>query len=256
MEIRTLEAPSLAQYYQMVEGLPGSTNGLFRGQGNSEWELVPSLYRIDNINISGGTVKRNYDIFEMRYLDGFFREGLPYLPPLPRNYFNDRALAQHFGVPTKLLDWTRDPLVALYFAVEKYEEQVDAAVFLLLPDSEALPEQIVDFDHFDVYSAISVTPPAIDRRIPAQKSVFTFHPYGEEKTKFVPLDQRPNTGNLISDHSNTMRRGFAKITIPARHKLPLLQRLLQRGVDRRNLFPGLDGVGANAAIRARTRFWS
>jgi hypothetical protein len=50
-------------------------------------------------------------------------------------------------------------------------------------------------------------------------------------------------------------RGFAKIIIPQSLKRLLFERLLDVGIDRRNLFPGLDGVGADTAARAKCGQW-
>jgi hypothetical protein len=180
------------------------------------------------------------------FLDRFFREGLPYLPRLERGYSNDRILAQHFGVPTRLLDWSHDPFVALFFAVQDWQRDCDAAIFMVLPDAHHRPE---DVRSLGPHKVISITPPAIDRRIPAQKSVFTFHPYGDPHGPFVPLDMRDEIGNQITTKNNELTRGFAKIVIPKRLKRHLFHNLLQAGIDRRNLFPGLDGVGVDIAAR-------
>lgn len=131
--------------------------------------------------------KESYDTFEVQALKRFFNEGLPYLPPLPRSYSNDRILAQHFGVPTRLLDWSRDPLVATFFAVEDWQTDADAAIYMLHPNACHLPEEVRSLGPHQV---IALTPPAIDRRIPAQKSMFTFHPYGPPDKPFVPLNER------------------------------------------------------------------
>ena len=241
-----LTTHSLADLLRIVEGQPGGYGHLFRGQGNASWGLTPSLYRIQQVPVAGGSMESNYDTFEEMALAHFYREAIPYLPPIPRSYSNDRIVAQHFGVPTRLLDWTRDPLVAAYFASVSGNEEADGAIFMLLPDAHYLPEHVRGPGP---HQAIAFEPPAIDRRIPAQKSVFTFHPYGASGLPFVPLDQR-DIGNWITTDGPNVR-GFVKITIPALAKQTLHSTLIKLGIDRRNLFPGLDGVGADVAERVR-----
>ncbi|WP_080857524.1 FRG domain-containing protein [Agrobacterium deltaense] len=247
MKTVELNQSSLASLFSLIEAEPGKYRHLFRGQSNAEWGLVPSLYRIQDIGIGAETLEKAYDFFEVQAVERFFNEGLPYLPPIARSYSNDRILAQHFGVPTRLLDWTRDPLVAAFFASENWHIETDAAIYMILPDARYLPEQVRSLGG---HQAIALTPPAIDRRIPAQKSMFTFHPYGDSNQPFVPLNERPDMGNQITT-SNGIERGFAKIVIPYRLKRHIHQTLLGLGYDRRNLFPGLDGVGADIAARAR-----
>lgn len=242
----TLDSSSLSELLKIIEDEPAGPRHLFRGQGNASWKLLPGLYRREDVPIASETLEASFDFFESVCIERFFNEGLPYLPSLPRGYSNDRILAQHFGVPTRLLDWTTDPFVAAYFAVEKWWEESDAAIFMILPDAQHKPE---DVRSLGPHKVISLTPPAIDRRIPAQKSVFTFHPYGSPDASFVPLDDRQDMGNQVTTTGNTLTRGFAKITIPKDRKRHILDRLLKAGIDRRNLFPGLDGVGADIAMR-------
>jgi hypothetical protein len=67
------------------------------------------------------------------------------------------------------------------------------------------------------------------------------------------LDERTDIGNIIAvgPTGNERVRGFAKIIIHSGVKRWLYQTLLALGIDRRNLFPGLDGVGTDIATRAR-----
>jgi len=242
-----LQTHSLAEYFSIIEAQPAGGRHLFRGQANAAWPLVPSIYRTHSIFV-GRPAEQNYESQEWVGIHRFFDEGLPYLPNLKRGPINDRILAQHFGVPTRLLDWTYDPLVALFFAVEDRRVSFDAAVFMLLPDGGNMnPEHI---RNANTYKAIAIDPPAIDRRIPAQKSVFTWHPYGPPNEPFVPIDQRPDMGNQVSNGPGHSERGFAKITIPSAIRPLLRGQLMQMGIDRRNLFPGLDGVGAFIADSA------
>lgn len=249
----TLTTASLAELLAVVETLPGYQGHLFRGQGDAAWELIPTLYRTKP-NIYGKDIKDSYDLFEANLIHRFFQEGLPYLPNLERGYSNDRALAQHFGAPTRLLDWSEDPLVAAFFAVETWESPKDAAVYMLLPEGHFLPEHVRDFNSLQ---SIAFRPPAIDRRIPAQRSYFTVHPHNPPDKPFIPLERRSNLGSAVSNPKGQggSLRGFAKITIPQGLKRELFQRLLRSGIDRRNLFPGLDGVGADTASRAKTGQW-
>ncbi|MGM5027392.1 FRG domain-containing protein [Tardiphaga sp. 862_B3_N4_1] len=249
----TLQTGSLAAFFALVEQLPAFQGHLFRGQADAAWQLVPNLYRL-NPNLAVGSVAKNFDYLEAQLIDRFFQEGLPYLPALERNYSNDRALAQHFGVPTRLLDWSEDPLVAAFFAVERWDTPTDAAVFMILPEARYRREDVVSLGPHQV---IAFRPPAIDRRIPAQRSVFTYHPHDPDDQPFVSLDKRQNIGGKIGNPAGKggSVRGFAKIIIPQAIKRALFVRLSGVGVDRRNLFPGLDGVGADTAARARTGLW-
>ncbi|WFU76574.1 FRG domain-containing protein [Bradyrhizobium sp. CB2312] len=249
----TLQKASLAELFSLIEKLPGPQGHLFRGQRNAAWSLIPTLYRLTP-NIHGGSIAESFNVFEAELIDRFFREGLPYLPPISRSYSNDRALAQHFGAPTRLLDWSEDPLVATFFAVEQWETTTDAAVFMIIPEARFRPEDVKDFK---ALQSIAFRPPAIDRRIPAQRSMFTFHPHEPKDQPFVPLEQRPNIGiNVSNPHgAGGSARAFAKIVIPQPLKEQLFLRLSRIGIDRRNLFPGLDGVGADTAARALSGQW-
>ncbi len=241
-----LTGSSIAAYFTMIEQQAGGYRNLFRGQGNAKWSLTPSLYRTAP-NIGAETTEKAFDLFEVQCLEMFFREGHPYLPQLQRGYANDRILAQHFGVPTRLLDWSRDPLVALFFAVEHACENVDAAIFMIAPDAECPPDYVNGVIN---HSVLAISPPAIDRRIPAQKSVFTLHKYGNPDSQFAPLDQREKLGgSYVTGNIETC--GFVKIIIPARVTMQLRRVLYGMGFDRRNLFPGLEGVGQDIASRAR-----
>lgn len=114
---------------------------LFRGQANASWKLTPSLYR------EGLFLAENLLLTEIKHV----------CPnEIPDNKFDALVKMQHYGMPTRLLDTTTNPLVALYFACEsKTEKENNGAVYLFpnLPVSwstDPLIELIMDFvfDHY------------------------------------------------------------------------------------------------------------
>ena len=102
----------------------------YRGHADKEWELVPKVQR----NFEGS----EEELFRKeRYYTNDFqsRASIFKSPALPINeYANWLTLMQHYGLPTRLLDWSRSPLVALYFAVsDKSQSDKDGCIWMLTP---------------------------------------------------------------------------------------------------------------------------
>ena len=98
----------------------------FRGVADESWPLLPSIQR-----------SKDRIICEKYIINDFYikaRQVLENSPP-KKNYAAWISLMQHFGLPTRMLDWSSSPLIASFFAVEKYEEylETDAAIWVLTP---------------------------------------------------------------------------------------------------------------------------
>lgn len=109
---------------------------LFRGQANAKWKLSPSLYR------EGLFEAENLLLTEIKHVCPSEFTG---------NRFDSLVKMQHFGMPTRLLDTTTNPLVALYFACASSDESAaDGAVYVFpnLPVSwstDPLVDLVMDF---------------------------------------------------------------------------------------------------------------
>src|ERR1700728_1536302 len=95
----------------------------FRGQANARWKLVPKLYR-----------SKHYNENEIR--TEFRQRGFQLMDEgrVPKDEMEWYFLMQHFGTPTRLLDWTDGALIALYFAVRDQNKYRNAAVWMLDPN--------------------------------------------------------------------------------------------------------------------------
>lgn len=100
----------------------------FRGVTNATHKLVPRIGRHPSFNKLNKVKEVEEDL-----LRRFKRRARPFLPESAKDEWEFLALAQHHGLPTRLLDWSRNPLVALYFAVQKNKND-DCAVYVLKRD--------------------------------------------------------------------------------------------------------------------------
>jgi hypothetical protein len=212
----------------------GGPELIFRGITNKDHSLIPSI----------GRHRREYtenDIsaLEDTLLTEFKRLSVPELDAPPNNDFEWMFLAQHYGLPTRLLDWSTNPLVALFFAVEK-DDDTDGAVYIA---KRSVTDQYELFDFRTAnYTAehknaptsifaiqptqgtvIFVRPKYKDRRYQNQKSVFSC-----PQDPYTPLE----TDNMM------------KINFDKNLKPQLRERLKKMGVSTSFIYPGLAGIAA------------
>ncbi|WP_373497221.1 FRG domain-containing protein [Aquiflexum sp.] len=110
MEIKSID--NLLRY--IYELNPVSGNYCFRGQSESSWQIIPSIHRI-----KPKPLKR----YQTVILEAFLLYLFSYKKIKKTHLYTNHeveflAMCQHYGVPTRLLDWSNDILVSLYFACE------------------------------------------------------------------------------------------------------------------------------------------
>lgn len=232
---------SLSSFLSSIESLKraelkadNKSDFLFRGQSTDE-PLIPRLARLKP--------KGNLLKIEQLMMADFERQHLPFTEFEPRDAWDLLALAQHHGLPTRLLDWTPSALAALWFCVwkphknDKKGKPVDGVIWLL----KSSPKDFITFPTKESPYKPGRTrifrPKAITRRIMAQSGVFTCH-------------KRTSDGRFIRLESNTAYKNrLVKIPISGSHFMNLREDLMANGVSSLSLFPDLDGLTAHLERR-------
>ena len=215
---------SFEEYHSYVTSCEGQST-VFRGVRKVSYDLKPSIGR--RTPMPPATPVR----MERRMFRLFCESALPHLPFMPRSPWEWLAVAQHHGMPTRLLDWsTTPPLVGLYFAVEK-EFDGDSAVYVFRGQEVVDTKEIQS--PFDVTEVSKYRPSHVTERIIAQGGMFTVHPDPQ-----VPF------------HSPEVE----KIIVAKDCKRDLKKLLYKYGVSRKALFPGVDGVAADLDWLLTTKY--
>lgn len=129
----------------------------FRGQEDSKWNLVPSIQR-SSIYEKESYITHDFYIYVNQIEDSM---------PDKSNYAAWMSLMQHYGLPTRILDWSSSPLVACYFALEKNRESSnDACIWVLIPRRVNKKEEFGEYVYpIDDYTVQQMLLPAFDLNI-------------------------------------------------------------------------------------------
>lgn len=226
--IPTAEVSSLPTYLQHIEEqCTGKRNVLFRGHTNSTWKLEPKIARL--------ALRARFSLpaAEGEILQDFKRQALPHLPRAIQDDWDWLALAQHHGLPTRLLDWTTNALVALWFAVEKPPEgKANGAVWMFFGNPTDYADKEKAADPLHTQKTLIFRPHHLTPRIIAQSGWFTVHPFRpKDSPHFVPLE------------SVALQKGLLqKIEIPSQYFPGLREDLSRCGVNAGVLFGDLNGI--------------
>lgn len=180
------------------------------------------------------------------------------------SWWNWLALAAHHGLPTRLLDWTFSPFVALHFATEKFDLfHLDGVVWCIdfVGLQQFLPVQLrsmLEGEGASVFTAamldrysrsleefdqrtnedggpcvVFFEPPALDERIVNQNALFSMM-----SSPLVQLE------DWLKAHEAETPRLCRKVIIPASLKWEIRDKLDMANITERVMFPGLDGLSA------------
>lgn len=238
------EVSNLPQLLDAILLISSNFNSMpwWRGQAVYSWKLIPSIYH------KGMSIKEQNMTFRFKNMAQSRHSSCPSNTDYPGWLF----LMQHYGLPTRLLDWSESPLIALFFSIEEknYDDE-DGALWALCPTRlnkiQGVKATVFASDHpqvkplFDeafvkkeknTEQILSVLTNQIDIRQLMQQSVFTIHGIN------TSIDQLTSADNFI-----------AKIKILKSAKDSFRQMINILGINRASIFPDLENLATEISCR-------
>jgi FRG domain len=248
-----------------LSGYIADANYVFRGHADTAWNLDSTLHRAYGSTAQDDLEQKETELLESVYRDFWFKREFGFraaFSATARDYERTLAALQHHGIPTRLIDVTADPLVALYFAVIGKRDVNDMDTV----DGSVVMIRNINSDDGEPVHVIPS--PQISPRVTAQRSRFvapsadataSAAPPGRIAIDFFSMDAANGShgdfNNIILNSLGDDRRGrppeippnVLSFEIPQRVKPACRQLLKGLGISAATLFPGSDGFRRDIA---------
>jgi hypothetical protein len=233
--LQEVEVTSIEAYLSLIKQSKGSfakqthaVDFLFRGQ-TVDYPLIPKICRL----------KAKGDLFEIeKLLLEEFKRTNPLLieQHRPMDDWDFLTLGQHFGLPTRLLDWSNNALTALWFATADTYVKIEepnasyAVVWILMAEAKDFNLNIAEVAPFDVKETKIFRPRIIKQRINNQSGVFSIHSTEEmQAMRFM-------------NEIDSFDQKLIKVKIPPEFVREIRTDLDTLGVNAFSIFPELEGL--------------
>jgi len=257
---------------KLIDYLYDLKDFVFRGQNNSEWELCPKLDRmIKNSNKS--YIEKWY--IEEQILEKFQKNASLYLEKLPdyNDYYSWFSIIQHYGGPTRLLDFSYSPFIAMFFSVYDYSVSNDFSLWAI--NKELLLKKIAqrnNFNYLDLgfkdfkYKTTEIFNETVfDRNIPKVNSMLLLEQRINHQRIAIQqglfLSNLDNMQEFYECLKNMLNKGksyeeiefddiakmnvndigLIKFNIDNKLKAEIISKLYKMNITAEVLFPGLEG---------------
>jgi len=251
----TLRLNTWGDYKKLVDDL--SDNWAYRGQADAEWHLENAIERTDFVQLYKG--------IEADFLAEFQRGARNYLQKdqTPEHLIEWLALMQHHGAPTRLLDFSKSPFIAAYFAFEQCLPLPDRYIAIWAVNIHFLRIQALEC-FGDLFAAeLERSKNRIDEqlfeKIFFQNScslIFPVEPFRMNRRYSLQQSIFVSTGNSYEPFMKQLNflrekieKAVVKIELPTVLHKEVLRDLQRMNLHRASLFPDLDGYAASLKLR-------
>lgn len=239
-----------------------NSNWIFRGQEVYDWSLSSAIDRVDFSNCPQKNAKQDFEFFSIRDIK---RNPLLYSDKkIPDTDFQMISLLQHYGLPTRLLDFTNSPFVAIFFAIENSNS--DCSVFAInyhqlmsstyhlfrLKHNDGSPEiekykKEGDLSNDENFKNIVLNTKQRDF-VQMVQPFYLFDRIIQQRGAFLCQ------GNINKSFEENLAANFEilqnlegwlpykKIKIKSEWRTEILRDLFQMNISRQTLFPGIEGA--------------
>jgi hypothetical protein len=235
---------------------------LYRGQRCAAWDLKTSVQRSCDRRCVPHGQRREHEDALFREFRRTYHQYATHVPD-PKAVVEWLSLMQHHGAPTRLLDFNYSIYIALYFALEKAEE--DCAIWAVRGpwalresarllraagkgNADRMEKRFVEGDE-EVAQTLFFTEPYVAAAWPINAFRLNERLRIQQGAFLIPGDiSKPFMMNLEALPDHDRRENVLKIVIPFQERQAALKNLFQMGISRTSLFPGLDGFAESLSI--------